>query len=255
MRKTDTPESEPMPMPTLWLIPARGGSKGIPGKNVKLFCGRPLVSMAVTQALNSAAPGDTIFVSTDDDAIAEAAEACAPVVPFRRPAHLASDTASTYDVILHALDEFKKLGKEFERVVLLQPTSPLRSLENIRDAVSLWSADIDMVVSVCEARTNPYYNAFETSADGTLHISKGDGHYTRRQDAPKVWEYNGAVYVMTVKSLLRGPMSSFKKIIPSPMEASASVDLDTPLDWMIAESLFLSGLADSGSKLTPTDPE
>lgn len=228
MRKTET----------LWLIPARGGSKGIPGKNVKPFCGRPLVCMAVDQALTLAEPDDTVFVSTDDDAIAEAAETCGSVVPFRRPDPLAGDTASTYDVILHALDEFESRGKQFDRVVLLQPTSPLRSLDDIRTAISLWSPDIDMVVSVCEARTNPYYNAFETAPDGTLHISKGEGKYTRRQDAPKVWEYTGAVYVMTVEALRKGPISSFKKITPSPMDADRSVDLDTPLDWIIAESIF-----------------
>ncbi|MDE5883037.1 MAG: acylneuraminate cytidylyltransferase family protein [Muribaculaceae bacterium] len=223
---------------TLWLIPARGGSKGIPGKNVKPFCGTPLVCMAVNQALTLAEPGDTVFVSTDDDAIAKAAETCGPVVPFRRPDRFATDTASTYDVILHALDEFERRGKRFERLVLLQPTSPLRSLDDIRTAINLWSPEIDMVVSVCEARTNPYYNAFETAPDGTLHISKGEGKYTRRQDAPKVWEYTGAVYVMTVDSLLKEPLSSFKKIIPSSMDAERAVDLDTPIDWIIAESLF-----------------
>ncbi|MDE6338022.1 MAG: acylneuraminate cytidylyltransferase family protein [Muribaculaceae bacterium] len=228
MRKTET----------IWLIPARGGSKGIPGKNVKSFCGRPLVCMSVDQALTLAEPDDIVFVSTDDDTIAKAAETCGPVVPFRRPDRLATDTASTYDVIIHALDEFEQRGKRFDRVVLLQPTSPLRSLDDIRNAISLWSPEIDMVVSVCEARTNPYYNAFETAPDGTLHISKGEGTYTRRQDAPKVWEYTGAVYVMTVKSLRKGPMSSFKKIIPSPMDAERAVDLDTPIDWIIAEALF-----------------
>ncbi len=225
---------------TLWLIPARGGSKGIPGKNIKLFCGRPLVAMAVEQALLSASPDDTVFVSTDNDEIARIAESCGDVVPFRRPAPLASDTASTYGVIIHALEEFRRLGRSFGRVVLLQPTSPLRTLDDIKDALALWTPEVDMVVSVCEARTNPYYNAFETSEDGTLHISKGDGHYTRRQDAPKVWEYNGAVYVMTVESLLKGPISSFKKIIPSPMTGERSVDLDTPTDWIIAESLYRS---------------
>ena len=223
---------------TLWLIPARGGSKGIPGKNVKPFCGRPLVCRAVDQALECAGPDDVVFVSTDDTAIARAALSCGDVVPFMRPESLATDTASTYDVIMHALSEFGQRGHTFSRVVLLQPTSPLRDTEDIRNALGLWKPDIDMVVSVCEARTNPYYNAFETSPDGTLHISKGDGKYTRRQDAPKVWEYNGAVYVMSTDALHRSPMSAFRKIIPSPMDASRSVDLDTPLDWLVAETLF-----------------
>lgn len=223
---------------TLWLIPARGGSKGIPGKNIKLFCGTPLVCRAVNQALALARQEDTVFVSTDDDKIAEAASRCGDVVPFRRPQQLATDTASSYDVIINSLDEFGKRRKNFDRVVLLQPTSPLRTLEDIENALNRWNPEVDMVVSVCEAKANPYYNAFEESADGTLHISKGEGNYTRRQDAPKVWEYNGAVYVMSVDALRKSPMSKFGKIVPSPMEQSHSVDLDTPLDWMIAEILF-----------------
>ncbi len=223
---------------TLWLIPARGGSKGIPDKNLKPFCGRPLVCRAADQAIALAAPEDVVFVSTDSPAIADAARLSGNVAPFLRPPRFATDTASSYDVIIHALDEFQRLGHDFDRVVLLQPTSPLRTLEDIRNALSLWTPDCDMVVSVCEARTNPYYNAFETSPDGTLHISKGDGKFTRRQDAPKVWEYTGAVYVMTVAALRKGPMSAFTKVIPSPMDASRAVDLDVPLDWLIAETLF-----------------
>lgn len=223
---------------TLWLIPARGGSKGIPEKNVKPFCGRPLVCRATDQAIACAMPEDDIFVSTDSKEIKEAAESCGISIPFFRPDDLATDTASSYSVIMHALKEFEKRGKQFSRVVLLQPTSPLRTIEDIRGATDLWNSEIDMVVSVCEAQTNPYYNAFETDANGFLHISKGEGKYTRRQDAPKVWEYNGAVYVMTVDSLKKGPMGSFTKIIPFPMPSSRSTDLDTPEDWLIAETIY-----------------
>ncbi|MFG6427536.1 MAG: acylneuraminate cytidylyltransferase family protein [Muribaculaceae bacterium] len=234
---------------TLWLIPARGGSKGIPGKNIKPFLGRPLVCRAVDQALECAAVGDVVFVSTDSEEIAKAAESSGIQIPFMRPDILASDTASSYSVIMHALSEFEKRGLEFDRVVLLQPTSPLRRIDDIRKASALWSKDVDMVVSVCEAKTNPYYNAFETDSEGMLHISKGDGHFTRRQDAPKVWEYNGAVYVMTVSSLRKGDFSSFSRILPSPMPSLRSVDLDTPDDWIIAETLF-SRLND----ITPDNP-
>ena len=223
---------------TLWLIPARGGSKGIPGKNLKKFCGKSLVGRAVEQALQCARPADEVLVSTDSPEIAEEARNFGCEIPFMRPDALATDTAATYDVILHALDEFRKRGKEFSKVVLLQPTSPLREITDIEQALSLWEPEIDMVVSVVPAKTNPYYNAFETNQEGFLEISKGPGTYTRRQDAPPVWEYNGAVYVMNVKSLLQSPMSGFKKIIPSPMDSSRSIDLDTPVDWLIAETLY-----------------
>lgn len=223
---------------TLWLIPARGGSKGIPNKNLKPFCGESLVSRAVKQALECACDDDSIFVSTDSEDIKKEATKHGVEIPFLRPADLASDSSSTYSAIVHSLEEFEKLGKHFSRVVLLQPTSPFRSLEDIKGAMQLWRDDIDMVVSVTESKSNPYYNLFETNEFGFLKISKGKGNITRRQDAPKVWEYNGAVYVMSVNSLKKGPMHEFKKILPYPMPSSRSMDLDTPEDWEIAELIY-----------------
>lgn len=225
-------------MATLWLIPARGGSKGIPDKNLKPFCGISLVSRAVRQALKCAEPEDIVFVSTDSEAIKEVACKEGIEIPFLRPDEFATDTASTYSVILHTLEKFKEIGKEFEKVVLLQPTSPFRTQEDIENAKQLFTPDIDMVVSVSLAKSNPYYNLFEEDPEGFLKISKGDGRFTRRQDAPKVWEYNGAVYVMKVESLLESPLSEFKKIVPYEMTAEKSIDLDTPRDWEIAEILF-----------------
>lgn len=225
-------------MKTLWLIPARGGSKGIPDKNLKPFCGESLVSRAVKQALECAQEDDVVFVSTDSHPIRNEAEKAGVEIPFMRPVELASDNAGTYPVILHVLEEFKKRGNEFDRVILLQPTSPFRTVEDIRNAARLWSPLSDMVVSVVDSKANPYFNLFETDKDGYLIHSKGNGEYARRQDVPKVWEYNGAVYVMTVKSLFNSPMSQFKKILPYEMPSSRSIDLDTPEDWQIAETLF-----------------
>lgn len=224
---------------TLYLITARGGSKGIPGKNIKPFCGKPLICHSIDHARAAGAADEDICVSTDSEEIKSVAEAYGLEVPFLRPAELATDKSGSYGVILHALKWMQDHGREYDRVVLLQPTSPLRTADDIAGAEALWTPECDMVVSVCPAKTNPYYNAFETDADGMLHISKGPGTYTRRQDAPDVWEYNGAVYVMTAGSLLKGPMSGFKRIKPYPMPSERSVDLDTPLDWQIAENLFI----------------
>lgn len=223
---------------SLWLIPARGGSKGIPGKNIKPFCGESLVGRAVSLALELASVKDTVFVSTDSEEIRDIAVAKGIEIPFLRPPELSSDTASTYSAIIHALKEFNHRGRNFEKVILLQPTSPLRSCDDVKGALALWSPEIDMVVSVTKSAANPYYNLFETDKEGFLKISKGNGEYTRRQDAPPVWEYNGAVYVMSVKALSEGPMSGFKKIIPFEMPLSRSLDLDTPEDWEIAEIIF-----------------
>ncbi len=224
-------------MKTLFLITARGGSKGIPGKNIKPFLGLPLICHAIRNARDCGAEDEDICLSTDSEEIRRVAEEFGLRVPFLRPAELATDKSGSYGVILHALDYYHSIGRDYERVVLLQPTSPLRRKEDILGAMSKWRDGIDMVVSVREARTNPYYGAFETDESGELHISKGDGRYTRRQDAPKVWEYNGAVYVMSVASLRAGSMAEFKHIIPYEMDARRSVDLDTPLDWQIAEAV------------------
>ncbi len=123
-------------------------------------------------------------------------------------------------------------------MVLLQPTSPLRTADDVPAALRLYTPDVDMVVSVEPAACNPYYNCFETDPEGYLHISKGDGLLTRRQDAPPAWTYNGAVYVINPDSLRAMPMGAFARRVPSPMPAERSIDLDTPRDWIVAEALM-----------------
>lgn len=243
-------------MKYLYLIPARAGSKGIPGKNIKPLGGVPLIWHTIRQALEAGAPAEDIVVSTDGADIADVARRGGAAVPFMRPASLATDTSSSRDVILHALDTLADAGRHYDAVVLLQPTSPLRSPDDILRAIEAYqdgvrralrseSASPDhaipmpgMAVSVSEARTNPYYSAFETDEQGFLHISKGDGRYTRRQDAPKVWEFNGAVYVINPDALRKEEISRLPNIIPVEMPASRSIDLDTPADWQRAEEAF-----------------
>ena len=224
-------------MKTLYVIPARGGSKGIPHKNIKPLAGKPLIGYSIDVARQLAADDD-ICLTTDDPEIAATAESMGLNVPFLRPASLATDTCGTYEVLIHALDFYRDRGIDYDTLVLLQPTSPMRTADDVRAAMALYSPDIDMVVTVKEAASNPYYNCYETDNDGFLHISKGDGGYTRRQDAPKVWEYNGAVYVINVESLRQMPLSAFTRRRMSVMPAERSVDLDTPIDWLIAEKLI-----------------
>lgn len=223
-------------MATLYLIPARGGSKGIPGKNIKPFCGKPLICHSIDHA-RTFSLDKLICLSTDSEEIRQVAEGYGLEVPFLRPAELATDKSGSREVMLHALDFYKNRGVYIDCLVLLQPTSPLRRPQDIAGCLKLYTPSLDMAVSVKEAATNPYYNAFETDADGYLHISKGPGTYTRRQDAPKVWEYNGAVYVINPESLRAKPMGLFEKRRMYPMPADRSIDLDTPLDWLLAEKL------------------
>lgn len=224
-------------MKTLYIIPARGGSKGIPGKNIKPLAGKPLIGYSIDVARQLAEDKD-ICVSTDDPKIINTVENMGLKVPFVRPPELATDKSGTYEVLLHALDFYESNGVHYDTLVLLQPTSPFRTVGDVQACLNLYSPDIDMVVSVKQAATNPYYNAFETDENGFLHISKGEGNFTRRQDAPKVWEYNGAVYVINVESLRKMPLGKFTRRRMYEMNAEHSIDLDTPTDWLIAETLI-----------------
>ena len=225
-------------MKTLYVIPARGGSKGIPGKNIKPLAGKPLITYTIDVARSIANDCD-ICVTTDDKDIINTVEALGLKVPFIRPAELATDKCGTYEVLLHALNFYEDKGIHYDTIVLLQPTSPFRTVEDVRACIDLYTPGIDMVVSVKQASTNPYYNAFEIDENGFLQISKGDGNYIRRQDAPKVWEYNGAVYVINTESLRKMPLGKFSRRRMYEMSAEHSIDLDTPTDWLIAETLLL----------------
>lgn len=223
----------------LYIIPARGGSKGIPRKNIKPLAGHPLIGYSIDVALSLTSP-DRICLSTDDEEIADVARSLGLDVPYMRPAELATDTAGSREVIIDAMDFYEARGVRFDCVVLLQPTSPLRTVDDVQRCLDRYAPDIDMVVSVKEAACNPYYNCFETDADGYLHVSKGDGLYTRRQDAPPAWEYNGAVYVINPDSIRRMPLGAFPRRVAIEMPRSRSIDLDTPMDWLIAETLLNS---------------
>lgn len=233
-------------MTPLYIIPARGGSKGIPRKNIKLLADRPLIaySIDVARALST----DThIILSTDDQEIADTARRLGLDVPYMRPARLATDTAGSREVIIDAMQYADRSGIDYDCIVLLQPTSPLRTVDDVTRCLQRYSHDIDMVVTVKEAASNPYYNCFETSPEGYLHISKGHGEYTRRQDAPPAWEYNGAVYVINPKSIRQMPLGKFPRRIPVEMPRSRSIDLDTPIDWLIAETIILNNQSDQQS--------
>ena len=222
----------------LFIIPARGGSKGIPRKNIKLLAGKPLIAYSIEAARAAGGCEENILLSSEDAEILEAGRGCGIACPYVRPAQLAADDTPTRDVILHAMDWADDAGVEYDCVVLLQPTSPFRTARDIDAALTLYNNNIDMVVSVVESSANPYYNLFETDPAGFLQISKGSGTLTRRQDAPKVWEYNGAVYVINPRSIRQSEMGAFKRRIPYIMPRERSVDLDTPQDWMLAEFLM-----------------
>lgn len=229
-------------MQSLFVIPARGGSKGVPGKNIKPLGGKPLIyySLDYARAFTS---DENICVTTDSEAIANCVQAVDYNVPFMRPGSLATDTAGSYEVLQHALSFYQQQGKQYDALVLLQPTSPFREKFHLQEAMELFSQSTDMVVSVNTSALNPYYNLFEENGSGFLRVSKGDGAYTRRQDVPEVYAYNGSIYIINTRSLMeKRSFSSFDKVIKYVMAEQYSTDLDTMADWAYAEYLLSAGI-------------
>lgn len=223
-------------MKPLIIIPARGGSKGIPHKNIKPLAGKPLIYYTIDVARQIVSDED-ICVSTDDQEIIKCVEDYGLKVPFVRPAELATDTAGTYEVLLHALDFYEKQGEKYDTVILLQNTSPFRTSTHVKEAMRFYRDGVDMVVSVKDCSANPYYCVFEENSEGWLHVSKGDGKIIRRQDAPKVYEYNGAIYIINANSLQQMPLYAFPHRVKYVMDEMSSLDLDTMYDWQMAEMI------------------
>ena len=221
----------------LIVIPARGGSKGVPGKNIKALGGKPLIQYTI-EAAHKIVPGNQIIVSTDSKEIKDVVENLGLEVPFIRPAELATDESGTQEVLLHALSFAEMNGLFPETLILLQPTSPFRNGTQIKEALKLYNGDLDMVVSVKETKSNPYYILKEENSQDFLENSK-KGEYTRRQDCPKVWELNGAIYIINVKSLKSQSINAFTKVKKYVMDEISSHDIDTKIDWLLAEVILM----------------
>lgn len=223
-------------MKPLVIIPARGGSKGIPRKNIKLLNGKELILYTMEEA-RKVFKDEQICISTDDIEIKSCVENAGLKVPFLRPEKLAMDNSSTYDVLIHAIEYFEAIGYSADVIVVLQPTSPFRKAKHILEALQLFRNDLDMVVSVKETKANPYYVLFEEDTLGYLEKSK-KGTFLSRQACPKVWEFNGSIYIISVNSLKTKAISEFTKVVKYEMDEESSLDIDEPMDWKIAEFLI-----------------
>ena len=229
-------------MKVLGLTPARGGSKGIPGKNIKLINAKPLIAHTIEQALVSNVL-DTYLVSTDDEKIAGIARQYGAEVPFMRPANLATDKAPTLGVMQHALDYYRQRGKKFDAVCLLQATSPMRTAQDIIQSVEQYSAaKCDSLISVIPVphEYNPHWTFVQDNDKNTLRIATGENEIiTRRQDLPKAFIRNGAIYITAVDTLLKQNSIYGNRIAYYVMSADRHVNLDTLADWRKAEEIFL----------------
>jgi CMP-N,N'-diacetyllegionaminic acid synthase len=223
-------------MRTLVVIPARSGSKGLPDKNIKLLNGKPLIHYSIKVA-QQVFNNEDICVSTDSDKYIKIAEQTGLKVPFVRPATLSTDEATTQDVLLHCLDFYQQKGVFYDYILLLQPTSPFREKKHLEDILMSNNEGCDMIASVKETDSNPYYVSLEENEEGYLKkIMKGE--FTRRQDCPKVYEYNGSIYLIRVSSLKEKLISSFKKIKKYEMHSKYSLDIDSEIDFKLAEVLL-----------------
>lgn len=225
----------------LAVVPARGGSKRLPHKNVLPLGGKPLIAWTVEAALASGV-FDEVLVSTDDALIAEAARAAGAQVPWLRPAHLATDTATSADVLRHALDAREAAGNEFDAVVLLQPTSPFRSAASIRAAVELYRArppgSAAAVVSVSPVVQHPAWS-FSLDGDTMLPLLGWESLRRRSQDLAPVVALNGAIYVIPAKTIRAGEPLVAPGVRPFLMnDAAEALDIDTPDDWRAAEQFL-----------------
>lgn len=210
----------------LALIPARGGSKGLPGKNIIRVGGRSLICWTIAAA-KSARCVDRVVLSSDDEAIAACARNAGCDVPFRRPATLATDTAAMIDVVLHALDEVPG----FDIVVLLQPTSPLRQAGDIDAAcIALESGTAPACVSVSPVEQSPYWMCRLAPNGRMVPLFDHESIATRRQDLPAVYALNGAVYAAETAWLRRTRTFVTSETVAHVMPTERSIDIDTAAD-------------------------
>lgn len=218
----------------LGLIPARGGSKGIPGKNLVPLFGKPLVAWTIEAAATSRTMDRTIL-STEDEGIASAARSLGCEVPFLRPKELAADDTPGIEPVLHALS----MIRGFDIVVLLQPTSPLRTALDIDAAVTaLVSNGAPAVVSVTEAASHPAWT-YQVDEQGRLvPFLPAASRPTRRQELPTAWALNGAIYVARTAWIMDSRSFLCPETIAFPMPAERGLDIDEPLDLLIAEAVF-----------------
>lgn len=223
----------------LAVIPARAGSKGLPRKNVLPFAGKPLIAWTIEQARESELV-DRVIVSTDGDEIADVAQAYGAEVPFRRPAALASDTASSIDVILHAIDQVGQSGSQFSIVALLEPTSPLRDIADIDGAIRklLSTPDAESIVGVAEVEgMHPAFVLREKN--GYLEPYLGvPATGLRRQVIEPLLFLEGSIYVAYVESLRKRRTFYHERTIGWPVAKYKSVEIDDMCDLIVAEALL-----------------
>lgn len=224
----------------LGLIPARGGSKGLPRKNIKTLLGKPLIAWSIEQAINSKHV-DYIYVSTEDNEIAEISKDFGAEIPFMRPENLAKDSTSTIDVVYHVIDEFKSIGKHFDIVALLEPTSPLRKKNDLDLAleklIESWN-EADSIVGLGEIQLESPFVAQIIQDKYLKPFVDSSKKIKQRQEYPKVYFPYGVIYATKTEVLLKEGTFYPKKTIPYFLERWQNYEVDDYCDFLCTETIM-----------------
>ncbi len=226
-------------MNILAVIPARGGSKGVPGKNKKLLLGKPLIQYSIDAALQSKYITEVV-VTTDDEEIMAIAKSLGANVPFVRPKHLAEDATPTLPVIQHVISHFEAEGKQFDAICLLQPTSPFRPKGFLDKALETFiEKQTDALISVLEVphQYNPHWT-FEPNKNGILEIATGEKNIIpRRQELPKAYHRDGSIYITKTKIIKEENSLYGNSLSYIVSDDKYYVNIDAQEDWQKAEEL------------------
>lgn len=224
-------------MKNIAIIPARSGSKGVKDKNIRSLNGKPLMAYSIEAALKSG-EFDEVMVSTDSEKYAEVAKQYGAKVPFLRSASTATDSASSWDMVNEVLGKYEDLGRTFDTFCLLQPTSPLRTSENIIEAYTLYREKADFaVVSVCEAEHSPLWCGHLPEDHEFTDFIQQDS-LKQRQSGRKFYRLNGAIYIVNINRFKVDSYLYQKGSFAYVMPQEISVDIDTEIDFALAEVLL-----------------
>lgn len=223
-------------MRNIAIIPARSGSKGLKDKNIKELFGKPLIAYSIEAAVQSGL-FDEVMVSTDSEVYADISKKWGAEVPFLRSEETASDSASSWDTVREVLAGYKNLGKEFDTVCLLQPTSPLRTCDDVKNAYQIYEKkNAKTVIGVCQTEHSPLWEN-TLPEDGAMDNFISKEHSQRRQALPKYYRINGAMYIVATDTIVnKGDIyeNSYAYVMPT----EKSIDIDTELDFIIAEKVM-----------------
>jgi len=227
-------------MKPICIIPARGGSKGVPKKNIRKIAGKPLIYYTIRSALESKIFSH-VFVSTEDEEIARIAKKFGAEVPFLRPKRLANDTIAIDKVLIHAIKKLQKLNYEFDVFVWRDCTVPFIRNQDIKKSIKmLKEKKVNLVIGVYEQHLNPYYNVVEKNSKGFINLVKKNKRPASRQKAPKVYQMNG-LHTYDVKKFLfpkRNIQTELSKAVPLEIPIESGVMIDTEFEFKIAK-LFI----------------